>query len=100
MNTGVTATIAGLTVSGGNVLGDGGGIAIDNRAALTLTDSTISNNRASEQRRRHLNNFGTLTVTNSTISNNYSRFCGGGIHNLDCCRLTAGDRHQLDDLKQ
>ena len=81
VNVGVTATIAGLTVSGGNVPGNGGGIFIANRAALTVTNSTISNNRALNNGGGIHNHFGILTVTNSTISNNYSRFSGGGIYN-------------------
>src|SRR5882762_1765935 len=84
VNAGVTATIAGLTITGGNVPGNGGGGGgIFNNGTLTVTNSTISNNSSG------VNSFGngggiykigTLTVTNSTISNNSSD-SGGGIYN-------------------
>lgn len=53
---GVTATIAGLTISG--FLNDG----ISNDGTLTVTNSTFSNNSFG------IMNFGTLTVRNSTFS--------------------------------
>jgi hypothetical protein len=98
---GVTATVDGLTVSGGSAA-DGGGIAnagilnianaavtensatvngggVENAvgATLTVVDSTVSNNRATGSG-GGIDNQGTVTVVNSTIANN-SAAAGGGI---------------------
>ena len=44
VDSGVTATISGLTISGGSTTGNGGGS--DNDGTATLTDCTISGNSA------------------------------------------------------
>ncbi len=41
---GVTATITGLTISGGRAVGNGGGVS--NSGTLTMTDCTVSGNTA------------------------------------------------------
>jgi hypothetical protein len=74
VNPGVTTTIAGLTITGGNNPGGGGGIF--NNGALTVTNSTISNNTAGNFEGTiggggiYNNNDGTVILTNSTITNN------------------------------
>ena len=80
VNNGVTANISGLTITNGNVTGDGGGIF--SRGTLTLSNSTVSNSYASRFGGGIANEFGTLTVTGSTISGNMSGSTGGGINNI------------------
>jgi len=69
----VTATIAGLTITGGNIPANDSGGGIFNNGTLTVTNSTISNNSSG------VNSFG-----------------NGGRHlqhwHVDC--------HQLDHFKQ
>ena len=80
---GVTATLTGLTISGGSAV-DGGGI--DNAGTLTLTNSAIDNNSATLQG-GGIDNAGTLTLSNSTIDNN-SAGAGGGIDNSGALTVT------------
>ena len=65
---GVTASISGLTITGGNAgNGDGGGLL--NYGTTTLTNCTISGNSANDG--GGLNNRGgTATLTNCTVSGN------------------------------
>jgi CSLREA domain-containing protein len=65
---GATASISGLTISGGNAV-DGG---IVNYGTLSLTNATISGNSASGGSTPigGILNGGTLTLTNSTVSGN------------------------------
>ena len=67
VDTGVTATLTGLTISGGSTGGFGGGIF--NAGTLTVTDCTIADNSDGG-----IFSYGALTVSNSTIADN-----GGGI---------------------
>jgi uncharacterized repeat protein (TIGR01451 family) len=79
VNSGVTATISGLTISGGNLSsGFGGGILYGTNSTVTVTDSTISGNSASGGAGISNSSGGTLTVTNSTISGNPAGNLGGG----------------------
>ena len=73
VSSGVTASISGLTIEGGNGSGtpdnnEGGGI--DNNGNLTLSDSIVSNNTAIEMGGGIANFNGNLTVADSTVSNN------------------------------
>ena len=87
VSSGVTATIAGLTITNGNAWGDalintGGGIYNDH-ATLALDNCTVSGNYGLGGGGVH-NHSGTLTVTNSTFSGNsvnapYGVGSGGGI---------------------
>ena len=76
VNSGVSATFTGLTITGGNTLYEGGGIL--NRGTLTI-DGTISNNRANGPG-GGIHNTGTVTVS-GTIINNTTVTGGGGISN-------------------
>jgi hypothetical protein len=79
INTGSNLSVSGVTVTGANTLGSGG--AFKNNGTLTVTNSTLSGNSASNNGGGINNNFsGTLTVTNSTLSGN-SAGAGGGIFN-------------------
>ena len=88
-DSGVTANLSGLTLSGGSAEGgiisgtgtaasENGG-AIVNQGALTVTDCIISGNRAGAFG-GGIYNSGTLTVTDSTITGNQAAQ-GGGIYN-------------------
>jgi len=67
--------IRGLTLTGGDVSGEGG--AIFSHENVTVTDSTISENSARDNGGGFFG--GTVTVTNSSISENSARGNGGGI---------------------
>ncbi len=89
VGSGVTgAAIANLTVSGGNVSGNGGGI--DNSGALTVSNSTFSGNHAGGSGGGIYSSNGTLTVTGSTFSgNSVGSGSGGGIESAGT--LTVDD---------
>jgi hypothetical protein len=81
VDSGVTASVSGLTIEDAN---ENGGIAdygagIRNLGTLTVTDTTLSNNTA-ELWGGGIYNGGTLTVTGSTLSGNTADL-GGGIFN-------------------
>ncbi|MCY2940085.1 MAG: hypothetical protein NTV50_00270, partial [Planctomycetota bacterium] len=74
-------TISGVTVSGAQTSGNGGGF--NNSGTLTISNSTISSNSATGNG-GGFNNSGTLTISNSTISGNSTTAVstyGGGIAN-------------------
>ncbi len=80
---GVTTTLSGLTLSGGSIAGDGGGLY--NAGTATLTDCTISANSA--ENGGGLWNYGTATLDDCTISGN-SAPRGGGILSAGTLTLT------------
>ena len=79
-----TVALSGLTITGGVVGSDGGGISND--GTLTVTNSTISGSAGFFLGGGILNN-GTLTVMNSTISGNAAGD-GGGIVNAGTLTVT------------
>jgi predicted outer membrane repeat protein len=83
----INATLQGVEVTRGEVIGidDGGGIF--NEGTLMLTNSTVSDNRAVDEG-GGIYNFGTLTLTNSTVSGNVGGGSGGGINNAPNGTLT------------
>ncbi|MCA9231795.1 MAG: hypothetical protein KDA57_14185 [Planctomycetales bacterium] len=77
-------TISGVTLTGGNPLGDdedGRGGAILNRERLTLTEVAIENSFAPKGGGAVFSEFGRLTIESSLIQGNSSGFGGGGIQN-------------------
>lgn len=89
VGSGVTATIAGLTVANGDVqfsgLPSGGGIYNDH-ATLSVDSCSVSSSYAGWGGGGVCNSGGTLTLTNSTVTGNwaaapYSEGIGGGIYN-------------------
>ena len=76
--TGGNVAISGLTIRHGKPTGNGGGIL--NEGELTLANSTIGANTASDNRGGIYNAGGTVTLTNSTITDNTATR-GGGIRN-------------------
>ncbi len=96
VNSGVQATISGVTITGGSSSRYGGGIY--NQGNLTLTDSTITANTAGFQSGGIFNTEGaTLTIHGGTISSN----TGEGLYNsgtatLDDCTI-SGNSDGLDN---
>jgi len=90
IDTGVTASISGLTIANGNsnAVNAGGGILND--GILTVNNCTISGNSGigSGNEGGGITNFGTLTVSGSTVSGN-SASQGGGIFNGQTNTLTV-----------
>ncbi len=84
----LNVTFDGLTITGGQVSGDGGGIY--NRENLTLNNSTISGNSASGDGGGIYNRVGTLNISNSTISDNTSNSDGGGIYSNGFYTFSGG----------
>ncbi len=113
------ATLSGSTVSDNSATGDGGGVS--NSGTLTVTNSSLSGNKAAEGSGGGLANFsgavtlngstvsgnsaagdggggifnqGTAALTNSTVSGNSDDFVGGGIANagqLDLLNVTVAN---------
>jgi CSLREA domain-containing protein len=86
----VTASILGLTITGGNTGSFGSGGGINNSGTLMLTNSTLSGNSAVFAGGGILNS-GTATLTNSTLSDNLATGeggSGGGISNSGTVTLT------------
>ena len=86
VDSGVQATLANLTITGGNASNDSGG-GIYNNGTLTLTNSTLSGNTASADGGGMYNSSGTVTLTNDTLSGN-SATEGGGMYNYASSSLT------------
>jgi fibronectin-binding autotransporter adhesin len=93
VESGVTATLSGLTITDGRVAaGDyGGGVFISPTANLSLTGCTISGSSAESG--GGLFNTGTTTLTDCTLSGNSAGFGGGlnnkGTANLADCTLSG-----------
>ena len=83
---GVTATIAGLTISGGGIDQQGGAGILDDHAVLTIDTCVVQNNFAAESNggggvyNDGSGNSATLTILNSIVSGNYAEG-GGGLYN-------------------
>ncbi len=83
---GITATLSGMTITGGNGSGGNGG-GILNNGDLTLTHAVVTGNQTSGGNNgggisnNPNNTNATLTVSNSTISGNTSGARGGGMRN-------------------
>lgn len=75
-HSGVTATITGLTITGGKANdGDGGGV--NNEGDLTLDGVAVNGNTASDDSGGIHSNGGALNITDSTVSGNSARYVGG-----------------------
>ncbi len=86
-----TASLAGLTISGGLASGAAGGCGggITNNGTLTITGCTITDNSAANGGGIYNGSECTLTVTNTTISGNSASVSAGGIDNGTACWLTV-----------
>jgi CSLREA domain-containing protein len=76
-NFGASLSVSGLTLTGGSVNGNGG--AITALGDVTLSQSTVTGNQASNNGGGVYQAAGRLTVTQSTISGNTAAASGGGI---------------------
>jgi hypothetical protein len=76
---GATASISGLTLTGGHATGLNSGGAIANSGSLTL-DSVVVSNCASQNYGGGIYNSGTLVLRNATVVGNYASLNGGGIY--------------------
>ncbi len=76
INPGVTASISGLTITGGASQDAGGGI--NNGGVLTVNGCAIVGNSAPNG--GGVNNYGSLSLWNSTISGNSTTGEGGGLN--------------------
>ena len=78
-------TLQNTTISGGRAVGasisNGVGGGIFNALRVTLINSTVTGNMASNGGGIH--NLGDMTLINSTISNNTATYYGGGVYNYD-----------------
>jgi hypothetical protein len=83
---GVTAKISGLTISGGR--SDNGGGIFNNGGTVSVSNSTISGNSASNAGGGIQTAFGPVNVSNSTISGN-SAVQGGGILNNNTMSVSS-----------
>lgn len=99
VNSGVTANLVALTIQHGDATSGGGG-GIQNAGTLTVTNSTLSHNLATNMapgpnngRGGAIVNGGTLTVVNSTLSSNWvltaSYSYGGAIYNAGMLTVTG-----------
>ena len=94
VNSGVTASISGLTIENGQKLyqhGNVNGGGIDNSGTLTLSNVAITGNSTNgSQGGGGIYNNGSLTMSNSTVSNNagYDGYSGAGIRNSGQMTLT------------
>src|SRR5208337_945352 len=98
VDSGETVSLSGMTIAGGNAtstmgLGDisGGGGGIYNAGALTVTNSTFTNNSAPLGNGGGIDNFGTLTVTGSTFTGNSANGGGWGGGILNAAAMTVTD---------
>jgi len=79
VDSGVTASISGLTIANGYTSGNGGGVS--NSGNLTLANDTLSGNSAQGGDGGGVYNGGTATLTNDTLSGNSAQYNGGGVYN-------------------
>lgn len=77
----VNVTLSGMTITGGVSSVGGGGVAVGESSAVTLSDSAVVGNTAfgATSGGGIANNGGTLTITRSLIANNFAGGAGGGI---------------------
>lgn len=82
IDAGNTVVLDSLTISNGNVAGDGAGIL--NFGNLSVLDSVLSGNASTAGNGGGgIANYGTLSVDNSTIAQNSAVFAGGGVVQID-----------------
>jgi parallel beta-helix repeat protein len=75
VDAGVTASLSGLTITGGSGIFGGG---LENAGMVTVSNSAISGNSATIG--GGVDNRGTATLTNCTVSGNQATSIGGGVY--------------------
>lgn len=78
VDTDQNVTISGLTITGGDIAGDGGGILFEGGGSLTLSSVIVTGNAAEDGGGISLYD-GSLTIINSEITMNSATEDGGGI---------------------
>jgi hypothetical protein len=87
VDNGVTASLSGLTITGGSATKGGG---VLNQGDLTLAGCTISSNKAFSGSGGGVYNLGTATLFDCTVSGNSASQYGGGLYGEEgLLRLTA-----------
>jgi parallel beta-helix repeat protein len=82
-------TLKGVSISGGKVMGDGGGIL--NRENLYLHNSTITANEATGRGGGiHMDSSGMLAIVGGAVLGNHSGQAGGGVHASSSTILLEG----------
>ncbi len=84
---GADVTMTNVTVQGGDVTGNGGGIDVDATGSLTMTHSTIVGNTATADGGGIATAGGSVDLTNVTLSTNTADQ-GGGLDCAGACTLT------------
>lgn len=74
-------SISGLTITGGSVVDEGGGVLVDTLATVQLTDVVIRGNGAGFAG-GGIANYGDLRLTGSTVAENTTAQDGGGIFSI------------------
>lgn len=79
VNTGITASFCGLTVTDGRAPGgtNGGGFFLNGTSIVTITDSTISSNVGTLGGGVNVNGLGSLTLDNCLVEGNSGNLGGG-----------------------
>lgn len=76
-----TINMTGGSVSGNITRYDSGGVKVSSSCTFTADGVTISNNTASNEEGSGIKNLGTTSLTDCTISGNKAKLNGGGIYN-------------------
>jgi fibronectin-binding autotransporter adhesin len=90
-------TLDSLTITNGNVPGDGGGILVDDGATLILKDSTVAGNSAGAGGGIFISTNSTVAIRNSVLSANSAAGTGGGVESheafltIDNCTLDGNN---------
>lgn len=91
VNPGVAAVLSGITIERGNATFPAGGGGINNRGALALSQSAVTDNIDAQDGAdgEGIYNSGILMLLNSTVSDNISSNDGAGIYNSGTLLLTG-----------
>ncbi len=73
----LTVTLAGMTIQGGNISGNGGGIRISGNANVTIKDDVIRLNSAVAGGGIHHSGTGSVTLQNTSLFENSVNNCAG-----------------------
>ncbi len=87
VGSGTTATIQGLTISGGSTAGSGGGV--DNSGVLTLMNDVITGNSAAVGAGVSNEVGGVLALDSVVVSSNVATAGGGGVANAGTLTVTG-----------
>ncbi|MCP4422222.1 MAG: CSLREA domain-containing protein, partial [Chloroflexi bacterium] len=82
--------ISDLSITGGDITGDGGGIRLESSTTLTLTGTVVDSNSASSNG-GGIYTQGNMTIINSVISGNGAGAGGGGIYNAGAATILSSN---------